>query len=154
MQPSEYPRTQSSLLIPEKFLADYLLKTKRISREGYFHLVLWKYRGLLLDGILPRPNKIKKAYQEEGQNLKKLNFLPSNSDWVELGILSNWLGISRTALFTWLLMMDLSDFDPILREKFYESGVPSTFTTMLLKNLLTRRKTIIWRRKIYYKTRE
>ncbi len=154
MKPTEYPKTQSSLLIPEKFLDDYMLKTKKTTREAYFHLLLHKYKGLLLDGILPRPSKIKKAYQDNGQNLTKLNFWPENSDWIEIGILSNWLGISRTALFTWLLIMDLSDFEKILRERFYEHGVPPTVSTILLKNLITYGKTSVWRRKIYYKTRK
>ncbi|MBE7410870.1 MAG: hypothetical protein HS129_02220 [Leptospiraceae bacterium] len=35
--------------------------------------------------------RVKKDYQEVGQNLQKKNFTPNNEDWIELGILADWL---------------------------------------------------------------
>ncbi len=94
MKPLTLERTQSSLLIPEKFLDVFFEKTEEISREEYFHRLL------------------------------------SNADWIEFGLLANWLGISRTALFTLFLILDLAGWDKFLREKFFDNGVPPNITAL------------------------
>ncbi len=153
MKPIRQAKTQSSLLIPEKFLDVFEEKTKKYPKDVYFHFLLKKYKGLLLDGILQKSDKIKTDYQAPGQNLIKVNIRPFNPDWIELGILSNYLGISRTGLFTWFLTLEFGDFDEILCEKFYECGVPPTYSTILQKNLQSRKRDVTWKRKIYYKIR-
>ncbi len=149
MKPIRYEKTQSTLLIPAKFLDIFIEKTEGIPRGIYFHFLLKKYKSLALDGLLPKPDKIKTEYQEKGQFLVKKNFRPFNSDWIELGILADWLGYSRTAIFSWFLILDLAGWDKILSEKFFDGGVPPKVSTLQLKNILTKRNTVRWKRKIY-----
>lgn len=153
MNPTKAERTESSLLIPEKLIDVYEEKTNNISREKYLHVLLRKYGDMVLIGLLAKSQKIKTSYQEEHQNLIKKNFRPFNDDWIELGILANYLGISRTALFTWFLMLELGEWDIILSERFYDSGVPPKLDFLQLKICLTSKIIIRADRKILYKIR-
>ena len=84
----------------------------------------------------------------------RVNFRPCNDDWIELGIIANYLVVSRTALFTWFLILELAGWDKILAEKFYFTGVPAKIKTLLAIHLLTRRNDAKTSRKIYYTIRE
>ncbi len=154
MKPIKCKKTQSSLLIPKKFLDVYKEKTKNSKREVYFHTVIKRYKTLVMDGFFSKSGKVKISYQDEGQDLVKVNFRPFNPDWIELGILSNWLVISRTALFTLLLILEFADFDIILREKIFEHGVPPKVSTIQLKIIQSRLKVINWKRQLRYKMRQ
>lgn len=154
MKPSQHPTTDSSLLIPNKFFDVFEEKTIFISREEYFSLLLHRYKELALGGIFPKTEKPKTSYQEKDQNLIKVNFRPNNDDWIELGIIAHFLGVSRTALFTWFLILELAGWDKLLPEKYFLTGVPAKINTILGVNLLTRRKESKSIRKIYYKRRE
>ena len=153
MRPIKHRKTQSSLLIPQRLLDVFYEKTKDIPKEIFFHYLLKKYKGLVMDGLFNQSKKVKTSYQNSGENLVKKNFRPFNPDWIELGIVANYLGFSRTALFTWFLTLELGDLDQILRDNFYEHGVPPKISTIQLKNILSRKNDIIWKRKIYYKIR-
>ncbi len=153
MKPLEFERTQSSLLIPEKFLDIFLARTEEISREAYFHDLLKRYRPLVLWKTFAKSSKVKTSYQDEGQNLVKKNFWPSNDDWLEFGLLAKWLGISRTALFTLFLILDLAGWDKILREKFFDNGVPPNITSVRVDSYIATRKTVRADRHIRYKQR-
>ena len=142
MKPVKLETTQSSLLIPEKFLEVFVEKTSDLPREIYLHYLLKRYRSVVLSGTFAKSEKVKTCYQDKGQNLVKKNLRPFNPDWLELGILSNWLGISRTALFTWFLILDLAGWDTILREKFFDSGVPPKISSIRLVSYLAKRKTV------------
>ncbi|MCC6274332.1 MAG: DUF1564 family protein [Leptospiraceae bacterium] len=144
--------TDSSLLIPKKFLDVYEKKTAELSRKDYFHIVLHRYKELIFSGLHPQSKKPKTLYQDTGQNLVKINFKPSNEDWLEFGILASFLGISRTRLFNWFLMLELAGWEKIT-EMFFDSGVPTNFSTIMGKNSLSRHFHGIWKRKIYYKIR-
>ncbi|NUM42908.1 MAG: hypothetical protein HUU45_14925, partial [Leptospiraceae bacterium] len=48
MNPEKFERTQSSLLIPEKFMDEFNARTETISREDYLHDLLERYRNVLL----------------------------------------------------------------------------------------------------------
>ncbi len=154
MKPEKLETTQSSLLIPEKFLDVFEEKTKDQSREVYLQYLLISYRSIVLSGTFAKSNRVKTCYQDEGQNLIKKNFRPFNPDWIELGILANWLGISRTALFTLFLILDLAGWDKILSEKFFDAGVPPKITSIRLGSYLAKRKTVRADRHIRYKIRQ
>ncbi len=153
MKPLQLECTQSSLLIPEKFIDVFLEKTEGVSREIYFHDLLKRYRPVVLWGTFAKSEKVKTCYQDEGQNLIKKNFYPQNDDWIEFGILARWLGISRTALFTWFLILDLAGWDKILREKFFDNGVPPNITSVRVDSYIAKRKTVRADRHIRYKQR-
>jgi len=153
MNPIHAKLTQSSLLIPEKFFDIFEEKTTEISREEYFCTLLKRYKELVLSGLYPKSEKPKTAYQDKDQNLIKVNFRPSNDDWIELGILAAWLGISRTALFTWFLTLDIASWDKILSEKFFDNGVPPNITVVRVGSYIARRKTVRADRHIRYKQR-
>ena len=65
------------------------------------------YRTLTHSGMIPEPITVKTEYQEEGQNLCRVGFRPSNSDWIELGELALAFGKSRCWLFVYLLKLDI-----------------------------------------------
>ncbi len=155
MNPQNLENTQSSLLIPEKFLDVFVEKTKGrgVSKEDYFVYLLKRYRCLVLWEVFPKSGRAKTRFQDEGQNLVKKNFYPSNADWIEFGILAAWLGISRTALFTWFLILDLAGWDKILAEKFFENGVPPRVSSVRVGIYIATRKTVRADRHIRYKIR-
>ena len=146
--------TDSTLLIPKKFFDFFKENADELTREEYFSKVLNRYKELALCGLFPKSEKAKTAHQEEGQSLVKVNFRPQNEDWIELGIIASYLGITRTGLFTWFLLLDFAGWGEILSEKFFETGVPAKVSPILAKSILSRRISFIWRRKIYYKIRQ
>lgn len=73
MNPLCLENTQSSLLIPEKFLDVFMEKTKgrKVSKEDYFVSLLNRYRCLVLWKVYPKSSRAKTRYQDLGQNLVK-----------------------------------------------------------------------------------
>ena len=61
----------------------------------------------------------------------KINFRSFNPDWVELGIIANFLGISRIALFAWFLLLDFAGWGEILREHDFGTGVPTKISPII-----------------------
>ncbi|MCK6380202.1 MAG: DUF1564 domain-containing protein, partial [Leptospiraceae bacterium] len=92
MNPQKYVETQPSLLVPAKYMDEFNRRTTGFSRQKYLHALLNRYRNVILWGTFEKMERVKKAYQEVGQNLQKKNFTPNNEDWIELGILADWLG--------------------------------------------------------------
>ena len=123
-------RTQSTLLIPDRLLNDFKEKTDSNSRELYFHLLLKRYSPLILTGAFGSRRSIKIRFQNQGENLVRKNFKPLNEDWAQCQLLADYLGFSMTAVFTMLLTLDISDFPMILRERFFDGGVPPTITNI------------------------
>ncbi|MBE7412539.1 MAG: DUF1564 domain-containing protein [Leptospiraceae bacterium] len=140
MNPEKYIETQSSLLVPAKYMDEFNKRTTGFSRRKYLHALLNRYRNVILWGTFEKMERVKKAYQEVGQNLQKKNFTPNNEDWIELGILADWLGTTKTALFTLLLVLDLAEWDIILPSRFFENGVPTPVTTIAGGAYLSKRK--------------
>ncbi|MCE9500587.1 MAG: hypothetical protein K8R21_08825, partial [Leptospira sp.] len=64
--PVEHARTQSSLLVPRKFLEDFEERTENSSREIYFHLLIEKYGHLIMSGGLGSRKTVKKRFQNPG----------------------------------------------------------------------------------------
>ncbi|MBE7412067.1 MAG: DUF1564 domain-containing protein [Leptospiraceae bacterium] len=153
MNPDKFERTQSSLLIPEKYMDEFNRRTKIFSREEYFHALLERYRNVLLWKTFDKLDCVKTKYQEEGQSLQKKNFRPENADWIELGEFAQWLGISRTALFTLLLLLDLAGWDIIIPDRFYDVAVPPKISSIAVGVYLSKRKTTRYNRLIRHKMR-
>ncbi|MCE9500122.1 MAG: DUF1564 family protein, partial [Leptospira sp.] len=126
LYPIELPRTQSSLLVPRRFLGDFKERTGRGRREIYFHFLIKRYGHLIMTGALGNRESVKKRFQDPGKELVKKNFTPSNQDWIQFDTLSNYLGLSKTGLFTLLLVLDIAGWGELLAEKFYDRGVPPT----------------------------
>ncbi len=81
-----------------------------------------------MSGGLGQRETVKKVFQDPGNNLVKRNFKPFNQDWIQFDTLSDYLGLSKTALFTLLLVLDIAGWREILAEKFYNCGVPPTIS--------------------------
>lgn len=126
--PVEHPRTQSSLLVPSRFLEDFNERTQGGRREIYFHFLIKRYGLCIMSGGLGRRESIKKRFQNPGKDLIKKNFRPFNHDWIQFDTLSEYLGISKTGLFTLLLVLDIAGWSELIAEKFYGRGVPPTIS--------------------------
>lgn len=103
-------QTVSTLLIPENLMPNFLFLVKNhgsCNISVYLRNLLFMYRTLTHSGLIPKPAKIKTEYQEEGQNLRRVGFRPSNADWIELGELALAFGKSRCWLFVYLLKLDI-----------------------------------------------
>ncbi len=96
----------STLLIPMELLELLIQKYGRRNFKETFHSLLSRYRGFLSLGVLPHSHKLKTLYQSDGLDLQPLKFRPDLSDWMELGILSSAIGVSRCLLFSFILELD------------------------------------------------
>jgi hypothetical protein len=116
----------STLLVPAHLLKGLKIKTKEngCSLVVYFRNLLWKFRTLTHSGMIHPPRKIKTEYQEEGLDLKRVNFRVGNADWIELGGLALAFGKSRCWMFTYLLELDLLGVWDILYESELSGAVP------------------------------
>ncbi|MCE9499359.1 MAG: DUF1564 domain-containing protein [Leptospira sp.] len=146
-------RTQSTLLIPDRFIDDFFNKTDPMGREIFFRTILKRYAPLIRAGVFGERNKVKISYQEKGRDLVRKNFRPFNSDWIEFGILADYIGVSKTELFTMLLVLEISDWPTFLSEKWYVGGVPPTATHVMSITHLKYTIPIRVFRKIRYRTR-
>ena len=102
--------TVSTLLIPENLIPSFVFLVKNHGAGNisvYLRNLLFMYRTLTHSGMIPEPITVKTEYQEEGQNLCRVGFRPSNSDWLELGELALAFGKSRCWLFVYLLKLDI-----------------------------------------------
>ncbi|MCB1179054.1 MAG: DUF1564 family protein, partial [Leptospiraceae bacterium] len=73
-------------------------------------------------GLLKISNRCKTQFQAKGQNLKRFCLKPENEDWVELSVLANGIGCTRTLLFSILLELEqrgigcFFSYPPIFKE--------------------------------------
>ncbi|MCE9500182.1 MAG: DUF1564 domain-containing protein [Leptospira sp.] len=152
--PVEHPRTQSSLLIPRRFLADFAERTERTSREIYFHFLIKRYGPIIMSGALGSRKTVKKSYQNPGKDLVKQNFRPTNPDWIQFDVLSDYLGLTKTGLFTLLLILDIAGWSALLTEKLFDRGVPPTISKFSSRILVQFRIPVEVHRKITYRIRQ
>lgn len=105
-----YYRTRSTLLIPESYFRRYFWRSPYI-KVG--HLALGAYLSMLMNdprleyklSFLERTGKWKKQYQDEGQNLCRVNFYPDDRDWGRLSAIANATGYSRCYIFVYLMLI-------------------------------------------------
>ena len=124
---NEEDATVSTLLIPNHLIVDFQSKVKKYNGNvsPYLRSLLRRFRSISHTGILPEPKKIKTAYQDGNLNLRKVNFRPRNSEWVELGELALAFGKSRCWMFVHLLQLDLLGVWRILVESKLHKVVPT-----------------------------
>jgi hypothetical protein len=107
-----YYRLRSTLLIPESYFKKYFWRSPYI-KIG--HLPLTDFLSMLMNdpllefklSFLERTGKWRKQYQNEGQNLCRVNFYPYERDWGRLSAISNATGYSRCYIFVYLMLLAL-----------------------------------------------
>jgi hypothetical protein len=145
-------QTTSTVLVPEELLLDFEEKVKvNGGMRKFFTLLLDKYRILTHSGALPEACKLKTEFQEEGQDLQRVNFLPDNEDWLELGQVATFYGKSRCWIFTYLLRLEALGFGELMEEVLVTSGVPITVSFQLQVALQLQRVLGIWTRSYHVK---
>lgn len=134
-------KSVSTLLVPAHLIDALKAKKNEHGRQMsvYLRNLLKMYRTLTHSGMLPHPRKIKTEYQDEGLNLKRVTFRPSNTDWLELGELAIAFGKSRCFVFTFLLELDLLGFWEILYESGLDDVVPTNNNPLLKVSLSLKR---------------
>ncbi|MCE9499407.1 MAG: DUF1564 domain-containing protein, partial [Leptospira sp.] len=83
----------------------------------------------------------------------KKNFRPSNPDWIQFDILSEYLGLSKTGLFTLLLVLDIAGWGDLLAKKCYARGVPPTISEFSSHTMMRYRLPVELHRKIRFRIR-
>ena len=103
--------TASSFNIPLRLVPALLGKIRIPARiDEYLYALLNKYRILSYSGSIPGFAGSKLKYQDKGQEWERMDFRPSNEDWVELRILASMHGMTMNKFFVMLLDLDLSEF--------------------------------------------
>ena len=113
--------TSSTLKIPRELL-DYLYMREAAfgSRRDYFsHLIRTYGRYLGRFGFDKFAFKWKKAYQAQGQDLKRADFVPNPADWEELRHLAFAYGLSMCYLFVEILRLE--------KRRWEKAGKPEHF---------------------------
>lgn len=134
-------KTISTVLVPAH-LMDGLkqrMKDHGNSLVIYLRNLLLMYRSLTHSGMIHPPRKLKTEYQEDGLDLKRLNFRVNNADWLELGQLALVFGKSRCWVFTFLLELDLLGLWEALSESGLSGAVPTKNKLLLQISLSLRR---------------
>ncbi|MCK6382687.1 MAG: hypothetical protein L6Q54_15735, partial [Leptospiraceae bacterium] len=85
-----------------------------------------RYRNVILWGTFEKMDRVKKAYQEVGQNLQKKNFTPNNADWIDYTNIPRYSAI-KPADYVVLTMPFLTFIGDILLSRYSLSAVLSTF---------------------------
>lgn len=105
-----YYRTRSTLLIPKSYFKRFFWRSPYL-KIGH-HALSSYLAGLMNDpmldfklGFLERTGKWKKQYQEEGQELCRVNFYPDDRDWGRLSAIANATGYSRCYIFAYLMLI-------------------------------------------------
>jgi hypothetical protein len=117
--------SSSTLLIPENLLDEFKFRANKYNgTPTYFKALLRKFRIFTHAGMIPPPSKLKTEFQKKGQNLKRVNFVPSNADWLEIGCIALSYGKSRTWVFTFLLYLDILGVGKLIQKTGFARGVP------------------------------
>lgn len=105
-----YYRTRSTLLIPDEHFKRFFWRSPYIKVEDW---ALGAFLSILMDdpaleyklSFIARSGKWKKQYQDEGQELHRVNFYPDDRDWGRLSAISNATGYSRCYIFVFLMLI-------------------------------------------------
>jgi hypothetical protein len=145
-------RTTSTVLVPDELIFDFETRVKATGgMRKFLALLLDKYRILTHSGALPEACKVKTEFQEEGQDLHRVNFVPDNEDWLELGQVATFYGKSRCWIFTYLLRLEVLGFGELMEEVLVTIGVPTTASFQLQVALQLQRVLGIWTRSYHVK---
>ncbi len=137
----ELDKTISTVLVPAHLVEDLKQKTREHGNSlvVYLRNLLWMYRTFTHSGMIPPPRKIKTEYQNEGLDLKRVNFRVNNADWIELGELALVFGKSRCWMFTYLLELDILGVWDILSKFGLNIAVPTSTKLRLRVSLSLKR---------------
>jgi hypothetical protein len=145
-----YYRSRSTLLIPEVYFKRFFWRSPYIKIS---HWALGAYLASLMDdpgldfklGFLERTGKWKKQYQDEGQNLVRVNFYPDDRDWGRLSAIANATGFSRCYIFVFLMLIAMGVItledggtDPVWVEAHWNPVVICTICVDAAARKLTR----------------
>ena len=121
----ESVETSSTLLIPEEYLLELNEKIEdHGSLKNYVSYLLNKYELFLNTKILPESNQLKTEYQAKNQNLQRKDFRPEPKDWHLLKLYRVGLNYSISALFVYLLRLDLAGLGRIVKSFLENVGAP------------------------------
>jgi hypothetical protein len=122
------------------------LKTNRYKPSEYLTYLLNSYRVLIRNGEIPIHAKLETGYQEEGQNLQRVDFIPNGADWAEMKCLKAFLNKSMTWIFVYLLVLDSLEIEKYLPDKFVSFVVPKISKLCLMVIIRFSRKKLSYRR--------
>jgi hypothetical protein len=144
--------SSSTLLIPEIMLDEFKLRADRYNGvPNYFKAILRKFRIFSHAGLIPAPSKLKTEFQKSGQNLKRVNFVPNNADWLEIGCIALSYGKSRTWVFSFLLYLDILEVGKLVQKAGFARGVPVLPDHQLQGAIQLQRVLGIWTRSYHFK---
>jgi hypothetical protein len=144
--------SSSTLLIPENLLDEFKFRANKYRGvPTYFKAILRKFRVFTHAGLIPAPSKLKTEFQKEGQNLKRVNFVPSNVDWLEIGCIALAYGKSRTWVFTFLLYLDIIGVGKLIQKAGFARGVPVLSSSQLQGVIQLQGVLGIWTRSYHVK---
>ena len=106
-------QSPNTVKIPESYRNFISLKIeKNTSFNLYIHILIKKYKHLILDGKIKPYKGVKTLYQDKGLNLFSKKFRNYDvSDWSVLKILSNCLNVSRCKLVVMLIEFDMAGIE-------------------------------------------
>ncbi len=117
--------TSSTLLIPEEYLDELNEKIEdHGSLKDYLSYLLDKYELFLNTKIIPESKQLKTEYQANQQNLQRKDFRPQPKDWHLLKLYRVGLNYSISALFVYLLRLDLAGLGRIVKSFLEYVGAP------------------------------
>ena len=107
--------TPSTLLIPKCYLEFFEMRKEQFgSINAYFLYLFAKFvRNLRQYGFTPQKttSKWKVQYQENGQGLKKRNFIPDAQVWESNREIARAFGVSICLLFVIAMKLDLAEWE-------------------------------------------
>lgn len=146
----EFPEktTNSTLLIPARHMELYHLKLKEFQNNPreYLSYLLKSYSFLIRNGIIPKNSKLETAYQEEGLELQRIDFVPRGDDWAEMKCLRTFLNRSMTWIFVHLLLLDSLEIAKLIPKKLANFVVPRISKFRVVVNVILSRKLPIYTR--------
>jgi hypothetical protein len=117
--------TSSTLLIPEEYFDELNGKIEdHGSLKEYLSYLLDKYELFLNTKIIPESKQLKTEYQANHQNLQRKDFRPDPKDWHLLKLYRVGLNYSISALFVFLLRLDLAGLGRIVKSFLENVGAP------------------------------
>lgn len=117
--------TSSTLLIPEEYLKELNEKIEdHGSLKNYMSYLLNKYELFLNTKILPESKQLKTEYQANHLNLQRKDFRPNPNDWHLMKLYRVGLNYSISALFIYLLRLDLAGLARIVGSFLETVGSP------------------------------
>lgn len=142
----------STLLIPKCHMDFFQEKLKLFQNKPaeYLSYLLRSYRFLIRNGVIPKHSKLEVGYQQKGQELRRVDFIPFGVDWAELKSLKAFLNKSMTWIFVYLLVLDSLNINQNLSEKLASFVVPKISKVRLMVKVIFSRKRPFYSRLIYF----